>query len=119
MPLLERTRTAHSASPSNARVQGRAHWLIAGSLVVISALWLGAGAIKSDTSTAEPMVGNSIASAKNAAADARGAATVEIEELRVTAPRLPTVDFTFEEPAMDVALGELELPARDWSKSDS
>ncbi|MFK7913983.1 MAG: hypothetical protein AB8B93_08720 [Pseudomonadales bacterium] len=120
MPFQRVPQSCFSTKPECARAQGRAHWLIIGSLVVISALWVGADSIRGDSANnAQAGDQGSIASAKNAAALARAAATENIEVMRVTAPRVVTPTFTFEKPATDLALGAPEAPEQHWSQSDS
>lgn len=120
MPFPSVPQTLRSNNPASSSCQGRANWLIIGSLVVISALWVGADAVRGDSANhAQSGDYGSIANAKNAAAQARAEASSGIEVMRVTAPRVVSPTFTFEEPATDLALATPEAPERHWTQTDS
>lgn len=119
MPFQSPTPVTRLGPLSTPRAHGRAHWLIIGSLVVISALWIGADGVRNNQGQDTTLVSGSIASAKNAEADARAAASVSVEVLRVTAPRVVTPTFTFDKPVTDLALAAPEAPAQHWTDSGS
>lgn len=101
----------------SSRQSGRVLALVAGTLALVAGLWLGAGAVKEPAP--EPAMAAAMSEADAELAHATERASAAIEELQVTAPRLDTPRVTFEQPTLDVALGEPESPKQYWQNSES
>ncbi len=108
--------------PSNQR--GRVQLLVAGSLIAITILWFGAGAISQQnhsTSTAEQAAASSapVPTADSSPSEATVRGRIAIEEMEVTAPRIVMPEVQFEQPSSDIALTRPADPKQYWQGSDS